>query len=323
MSLINALKIGRAIFTAKFFGARVPLVASIIPTNRCNLRCPYCGRWERPGQELTPDQWVAIIGELADLGCVRLSITGGEPLLFAGIEKLCSAAKGKRLRININTNGLLVEKKPEAIRMADSVTISLDGDKEAHDGVRGEGTYEGALRAAQAAREMGKDLSFYTVLSKRNLACLVHVADKAGELGGRAFYQPGTYLDFDGLKKNPEAPEVDEYRKAIDRLIEAKEKGAPVGNSFSGLKYIRQWPDKAPLGCYGGRLFVRIEADGQLRHCGRDGLTDENRVTEGVKQAIDRVPDPPCESCWSAARVEFNLMAGLNAGAIFDFLRIR
>ncbi len=323
MNLTQALKIGRAIFAAKFLGARIPLVASIIPTNRCNLKCPYCGRWERPGAELTSEQWVSIVEELADMGCVRLSITGGEPLLFKGIDDMIATARKKGLRININTNGLLVWQKLDLLKAVDSITISLDGKKEAHDAVRGKGTYDAAIKAARIARDLKKELSFYTVLSRTNLPSLSHVAEIARELGGKAFYQPGTYMDFDGLKKNPQAPEVDLYRRAIDELIRLKMQGEPIGNSVPGLKYIRQWPDKAPLACYGGRLFTRIEADGQLRHCGRDGLTDKNNVQSSVKKALAQVPDPPCESCWSAARVEFNLLAAFDIGTISDFLRIR
>ena len=301
------------------FGAKRPLVASIIPTNRCNLRCPYCGRWERPGPEFSVDHWLGIVRELARLGCVRLSVTGGEPLLFKGLETILKEAKIHGMGINLNTNGVLLPKKMEILSWVDSVTISMDGTKEVHDPVRGEGTYDAALKAAGIARNAGKTLSFYTVLSQRNLESLTHVAIMARQLEGKAFFQPGTYMDFDGIKKNPEAPDVDQYRNAIDELIILKKNGYPMGNSIAGLKYIRNWPDPAPLKCFGGLLFVRIEADGTLRICGRDGFTDGPNVKNGVKTALDKLPGDNCKSCWSAARVEFNLIAQGHPGPLLGF----
>lgn len=241
-------------------------------------------------------------------------------MLYKPIDRLLDRALTFGMRINLNTNGVLAPRRKETIQRVQSVTISLDGAKEVHDAIRGEGTYEAALSAAAIVKEFEKELSFYTVLSKNNLSDLEHVVEVAEQMKGRAFFQPGTYYDFDGLKKNPEAPDVEEYREAIDRLIELKKEGFPLGNSENGLRYIRQWPNNAPMKCFGGRLFVRIEADGNLRHCGRDGIKEPNSVLDGLAVALERLPSPSCDACWSAARVEFNLIAKGNLGAIFELL---
>ena len=321
MNAKKAAHLAGALYRARFKNESTPLVASVILTNRCNLRCPYCGRWERPGDELAPERWIALVKELGDLGCVRLSVTGGEPLLFDGIDGILKTARQSGMRININTNGVLAPKKADTLALCDSVTISLDGTEVEHDAIRGKGTYDKAMNAARLAREMGKDLVFYTVLSRHNLQVLEHVAQKARELGGKAFFQPGTYYDFDGIKKNPEAPEVPDYRRAIDELMRMKGSGYPIGNSKSGLRYLRQWPDAAHLRCYGGKLFVRIEADGKLRLCGRDGDPGEVSVAQAsLAESIALLDEAGCTSCWSAARVEFNLLAGGNLGALLNFL---
>ena len=296
-------------------------MASILPTNRCNLRCPHCGRWERPGPELPSKQWKRIIEELADAGCKRLSVSGGEPLLYADLDTLLSTANSKGLRINLNTNGILLPAKQDTIAFCKSVTLSLDGTESEHDAIRGQGTYQAAMTAAQLVRRMEKNLIFYTVLSRRNLDVLKDVVHIATDMGGTVFFQPGTYKDFDGLKRNPEAPDVDQYRKAIDRLIALKDSGFRIGNSTSGLGYIRRWPDTAPLPCYGGLLFIRIESDGNLRLCGRDGLTSRISVTGGLYQALEQLPLARCLSCWSAARVEFNLAARGDLGAVTNIVR--
>lgn len=320
MSLTKNITAALSIIRAKVTDTKAPLVASIIPTNRCNLRCPYCSRWERPGPELGIEQWEDIIDQLGAIGSQRLSVTGGEPLLFKQLDRILDCALSFGMKINLNTNGVLAPAKIDTIERVHSVTVSLDGDRSVHDAIRGVGTYQAAIAAAAVAIELEKELSFYTVLSKNNLDQLEHVVRAAEQMKGKAFFQPGTYFDFDGIKKNPEAPEVRKYREAIDRLIDMKKEGFPLGNSLSGLKYIRQWPGEAPLECFGSKLFVRIEADGNLRHCGRDGAGEPNSVLDGLSVALERMSAPPCNACWSAARVEFNLVAKGDLGAIFNLL---
>lgn len=321
MKAMHLPKIISALFRAKYLGAHIPLVTSIIPTNRCNLHCLYCTRWERPGPELPVESWETIIDELHALGCVQLSVTGGEPLLYQGIERLIFRGKNNGMTININTNGLLATRKKDVLALADSVTISIDGDQSLHDELRGSGSFDIAVKGAQIAGNLGKGLTLYCVISRRNVDQLHQVVDLASGLGGQVIFQPGTLMDFGGDKNNPEAPDVKSYRNAIDRLIKLKKQGRPIGNSAAGLKYLRQWPDPAPIKCYGGSLFVRIEPDGNMRLCGRDGGGPKNDVTDGLAIALTRCKSATCESCWSSARVEFNLLAQANPSALWSFLR--
>ena len=103
-------------------------------------------------------------------------------------------------------------------------------------------------------------------------------------------------------------------------FLELKKKGYPVGNSEKGLLYIKNWPEPAPVKCFGKKFFIRIEGDGTMRICGRDGFNKGPDASAGVLKAIDLLPEPACSSCWSAARVEFNLLAGGDIRAILDYI---
>jgi hypothetical protein len=160
------------------------------------------------------------------------------------------------------------------------------------------------------------------VLSRDNLDHLPHVLETARRFGARAFFQPGTALGLDGCSPNPTAPDTASYRAAIDRLIEWKKQDEPVGNSAAGLRYLRHWPDPAPIACLGHLLFCRLEADGCLRICGRDDLGARiDAVALGLREAIHRLPAPTCDACWSAARVEFHLLAQMRPAAIWNYFR--
>jgi cyclic pyranopterin phosphate synthase len=109
-------------------------------TARCNLACPYClpDSVEPPGL-LTLAQRLQLIEAAVALGARSLRLTGGEPLLHAGLEELIAAVQplralateGPGLReIALTSNGtLLSAERAQALRNAglDRMTLSLDG----------------------------------------------------------------------------------------------------------------------------------------------------------------------------------------------------
>jgi cyclic pyranopterin phosphate synthase len=104
-------------------------------TARCNLACPYClpDGQEPPGL-LNPAQRLAVVRAAVALGARRLRLTGGEPLLHAGVEALIAAAAPLRAEgleeISLTSNGaLLTAERARALRGAglDRLTLSLDG----------------------------------------------------------------------------------------------------------------------------------------------------------------------------------------------------
>ncbi|MFN7677576.1 MAG: GTP 3',8-cyclase MoaA [Cyanobacteriota bacterium] len=122
-------------------------------TARCNLACPYClpEGTEPPGL-LTHEQRLAVVAAAVALGATRLRLTGGEPLLHAGLEDLIAAAGVLRSQppappltqgrapattappglrdISLTSNGaLLTAERARALRAAglDRLTLSLDG----------------------------------------------------------------------------------------------------------------------------------------------------------------------------------------------------
>lgn len=101
-------------FRKKITEQRVPLSGSIDLTHRCNLRCVHCylGNQEdiakKRDQELNTEQWISIIDEITEAGCLYLLITGGDPLLRKDFVQIYRHAKQNGLLVTIFTNGTLV-----------------------------------------------------------------------------------------------------------------------------------------------------------------------------------------------------------------------
>ncbi len=104
-------------------------------TELCNLRCRYCmpedGVCKKRHEEmLTREEMITAVRAAAALGITKLRITGGEPLIKAGIVDLCrdaAAVEGIR-ELCLTTNGTLLPKLAEPLREAgvDRLNISLD-----------------------------------------------------------------------------------------------------------------------------------------------------------------------------------------------------
>ena len=82
--------------------------ATLELTFGCNERCRHC-YIPAPDNELSRDEWTGLMDDLADLGCLRLVLTGGEVLLHPHFLDLLRYARRKRFAVDIFTNGLLLD----------------------------------------------------------------------------------------------------------------------------------------------------------------------------------------------------------------------
>jgi len=83
-------------------------------TERCNNDCIHCcinlpvNDRAAKAREMTTDQVKAILKEAADLGCLRVRFTGGEPLLRSDFEALYLYARRLGIKVLLFTNARLI-----------------------------------------------------------------------------------------------------------------------------------------------------------------------------------------------------------------------
>jgi MoaA/NifB/PqqE/SkfB family radical SAM enzyme len=135
-----------------------PLVCHLEVIARCNLRCRHCfaGELPRREDELSLEEMSALFAELASLGCMRVSLTGGEPLLRKDLLEVIDAARAQGLSVSITTHGLFLDERwARALAERDLLwlNVSLDGATgSTNDAIRGEGVYEQVLARLEAVR---------------------------------------------------------------------------------------------------------------------------------------------------------------------------
>ena len=135
-------------------------------TDRCNFSCVYCKAADPknyfPHRDLlTWEEFLRLSGVLADMGIRKVRVTGGEPLLRAGIiDFIGQLRKIRGLEdIAITTNGYLLPEMAGPLAAAGSprVTVSLDSmssEKFARI-TRTPRSYEKVMAGIEAALEAG------------------------------------------------------------------------------------------------------------------------------------------------------------------------
>jgi len=119
-------------------------------TRRCNLRCSYCGQWGQSGAfneneppvDLDRGAWIRAIDSIDAYCSARdakpaFCLWGGEPLLYGAVDKLLQHLRRRGFEVGLITNGTLLQKHSECIiECVDTLYISLDGPREAHEAAR-------------------------------------------------------------------------------------------------------------------------------------------------------------------------------------------
>jgi len=265
-------------------------------------------RWE-----LSTDDALFIINELASMGTILICLSGGEPLLRNDIGKITSFIRKKNISFDISSNGYLIKKKISQIEGVRVLCLSLDGPEKLHDQIRGrKGAYKNVLEAAQAAKKRNIPVYFRTVLSRMNLDEIDHVLNIAANLKIKVIFQPATQNLYGTDNKNPVASFTKKYREAIDKLIAEKVSGNEyIYNPIPLLKYNRRWPEISRINCISEKVFFHIGPDGVVYPCiwNRNLKTLQGRdcLKLGIKEAISSLPKASlCDGCWDSAACDLN-----------------
>ncbi|NJO18329.1 MAG: radical SAM protein [Thioploca sp.] len=144
-------------------------------TRRCNLGCKHCFVSSSPiaPMGLTTDELERIIDELSSSRVIDVRFTGGELTSRPDWFEVLSYAKRKRIQISVNTNGVYEKQNEIITKMKEldpnQVTISIDGNKEHHNFMRGPHSYESAIDTLKKMSLAGITTRTNTVLTKLNV----------------------------------------------------------------------------------------------------------------------------------------------------------
>ena len=163
-------------------------VLAVLLTNRCNLKCVYCGRNENQDSfctklELSADEWIAVFKDAMSVGLKKVNMTGGEIFCRKDILEIIEKTINLGLDVSIETNGTIIteEQIKYLSKFKDhlSMSISLDGiKKETNDLTRGNGSFDRTFNAINIIRKYNKKTSRKILYSHSKLPATLTIINK-------------------------------------------------------------------------------------------------------------------------------------------------
>ena len=273
-------------------------------THKCNLVCKHC--YSNSGavqeEELSTEQALAVVDQLADAGVTALAFCGGEPLTRKDFFQVARHASDRGLYVSLASNGtLLTKENVQKIKEAkvNYIDVSIDGaSAKTHDEFRGvPGTFDKAIAGLKNCVEADLCVCIATTVGKNNMTELPAIIDLAEEIQAERF----TYFNFIPTGRGKAHFDQDlspqEREKVMRYLLNRMSAGCKTtilatapqlarvalqcqGSSGTGevtmsmahMQTVKVTKKAVPLGdfiggCGAGRLYCSISPQGDVHPC--------------------------------------------------------
>ncbi|MEW5725131.1 MAG: 12,18-didecarboxysiroheme deacetylase [Thermodesulfobacteriota bacterium] len=291
-------------------------------TRACNLRCVHCYAQAKAAagpDELTTDEGLALIDDLAGFGAPVLLFSGGEPLLRPDLTRLIRHAVAGGMRAVISTNGTLIP-PDKAAQLRDLglsyVGISLDGLAEVNDRFRGvPGAFREALAGIRNCLAAGLKVGLRFTIHRRNAAEIPAIFNllEAEGVPRICFY----HLVYSGRGSALRDEDLDhgETRRVVDLIMDRTrdlhERGRPtevltVDNHADGpYLYLRMLKEGSPRAAEVLELLKMNEGNSSGRGIGCvswDGRVHADQFWRD--HTFGHVRERPFSRIWTDAGIE-------------------
>ncbi len=263
---------GLNIFSLKH---RTPIFCLLEITYRCNLRCDHCYVLHKISEasplEMSSDTVVEVLESLTKIGCLNVTLSGGESTLHRDHRRILREAKDRHLYTIFKTNGMTMTRRNAEAYAEDpghETHLSLYGsDAQAHETITlRPGSFEKVLRGMRELARAG-------VESVINVLCWKGNVDQMDEM--------------DRLIKD--MGHVPRYSDIIHGRLNRDRR--PLDYKMSPLQR-RQLVDQGyltpfkPAPCTAGAMKFKVAPDGGVYVC------------ELLPKACGSVAEAPLEEIW-------------------------
>jgi radical SAM protein with 4Fe4S-binding SPASM domain len=305
-----------------------PIYAVWEVTLRCDLACRHCGSraGHARGDELTTEQCLDLVRQMAELGVKEVTLIGGEAYLRDDWTDIVREIKKYGMSATMTSGGRgITKERAEAAKQAglESVSISVDGLEATHDRLRGvEGSFRSAFEALKHLSAAGIRVACNTQINRLSVPDLPELLELIAQAGihswqiqltvamGRAADEPEVLLQpYDLLELFPLLARLKE------RMVELNVRLWPGNNIGYFGPYETLLKGTMPRGhmasCGAGRSTLGIEADGAIKGCPSlptDAWTGGNIRDDSLKDVWQRstplryTRDRTVEDLWGYCR---------------------
>jgi mycofactocin biosynthetic radical S-adenosylmethionine protein MftC len=252
-------------------GLDAPICLTWELTYACNLACIHClsSSGRRDPRELSTEQCLHVIDELARMQVFYINIGGGEPTIRQDFFQIIDHSVARGVGVKFSTNGSRID-AATARRLSGTdyidIQISLDGaDASTNDAVRGEGSFATAIEAMDhlAAANFGQ-FKISVVCTRQNIPQLdafeALAASYGAELRLTRLRPSGRGADTWDLLH----PTQSDQRSLYNWLV--KRPHVLTGDSFFHLSALGESLPGLNL-CGAGRIVCLIDPVGDVYAC--------------------------------------------------------
>lgn len=244
-------------------------------TSSCNFNCQHCyaSAWLKDQYELTIGEIQLLINQAIELGCKHVTFSGGEPIVAKDIVQAIIYCLNKRLRVAIETNGMLVDKLINQLDM-ESVrkiffAISYDGAK-----LRDERYINTVKENIIQVANLGCELKIQTAITKVNVDEMDDIFGFSKEHGiqNRCFLAHSAH----GNGKNIPVFEAKEWLPLLQKIMEN------YPNVMVELPDIFPWRKKRKCGW--GVHRCEVMPNGDVTSCAPIAFNHREFVAGNIKR---------------------------------------
>ena len=224
-----------------------PLGAEIEITTACNLRCKHCFQGEYPEKYMTLDTFKNIVD-----------------ILDKNVLEMLQYLNTKNMAVTIVTNAVAIDEKAMSVLEQMNnlyVLVSVDGTRELHDQIRGDGQFDKIMPKVLKMHELGMNIE---ILNAINVDHVKEIAEFGKSIG-----IPVNFNLFKPFSERHEYLTVDpnKFFKAVEDLLRLRVKEHyRIGISDASLAaYMLGLPEKNE--CTATMAGLVINTNGKMLTC--------------------------------------------------------
>ena len=255
--------------------APIPLWLLAELTYACPLQCPYCSnpldlRASRK-QELSTDEWLAVLRQARQLGAVQLGFSGGEPLVRHDLEQLVGEASKLGFYCNLITSALgLDSTRIAALKAAglNHLQISFQGSDAATNArFGGTDSFAHKLEMTREVIRQGIPLGLNFVLHRHNIHQVTEFLTLAKSLGAEFVELANTqYYAWAMHNRDELLPNQQQLQQAEAATQQFRDTAAGTMKVFFvAPDYYDDRPKKCSNGW--GTTFITVTPEGEVLPC--------------------------------------------------------
>jgi len=232
-------------------------------SSQCNLNCRYCyatDRIEHGQKRMAISDYKTLLDDIRSVSTdVRITLTGGEPLLNKNCFEIAKYARKNGFYVDMLTNGTLISESNinQIKEFFNEVRISVDGStQDLHEFFRGRNSYNPMINAIDLLSRNGVNYSLSMTVNKHNIHDVEQMAKKyGGYLNFAPLFPAGNAIQGEDISITGK-----EYFRALKRSAGVN----PLSYCESSLDHAKQCRN---CKCSIGDSELSVSATGDVYPC--------------------------------------------------------